>query len=373
MQIVVVIPTYNEAENISLLVPELQKMFNIFPHHTFSILIVDGNSPDGTGDVVNKLGDDYPNVYLLLEEKKAGIGAAYLYGFEFAMRNMQADVLVEMDADLQHKPEDFPKLIEAIDDGAAYVIGSRYISGGSIPKEWEFYRKFLSIAGNIFSKFALGIFTVSDFTTGFKAARVKGFVDQIDFSSVNSLGFAYKIDLLHKMHKLGAKIVEVPITFGVRDRGSSKIEGNTAIDSLKVVLGIRYKESQNFIRFIVVGFTGLFVDSSIFSILRITTFSSAVSSAVSGLVGMITTYTLNNVWSFKNRGSKKGITQNLTSFILYFASSYLPIIFRSWLINYTVVVIGTGVIYEYGAFFIGILVGLIWNYVVYSRIIWKKR
>ena len=371
MKIVVVIPTYNEVENISKLVPILVDELQQFAHHEFHILVVDGNSPDGTGEAVEDFGKKHTNVHLLREKEKAGLGAAYIYGFKHAINELGAEAVVEMDADFQHDPKDLSRMIRAFDEGADYVLGSRYTKGGSIPKDWAFYRKFLSVGGNVFSKVVLGIFNVNDFTTGFKISRVKGFVDRLDLDNINSSGFAYKIDLLHRMHRLKAKIVEVPITFGLRDRGDSKMERDNALDSLRVVLLLRYNESKSFIRFVFVGFTGLFVDSGLFALLRLTSLGSSYASATSGLVALLTTFVLNNFWSFGDR-KLEGNAQKLKSFAVYFFSSYVPIFFRSWLISFAVSTFGDSAIVAFGAFFIGVVLGLIWNYTVYSRIIWKK-
>ena len=371
MRVVVVIPTYNENENIKMLVPKLMEQFKNLPTHDMHILVVDGNSPDGTGEAVLALSEKYPNVHLLLEIEKAGLGAAYIYGFKHAMKELNAEVLVEMDGDFQHDPKDLTKMLAAFDEGFDYVIGSRYIKGGSVPKEWALYRKLLSVGGNIFSKYVLGIFDVNDFTTGFKLSRVKGFVDKIDLDDINSAGFAYKIDWLFRMHRLGAKIKEVPIRFGLRDRGDSKMEKDNMLDSLKVVVLLRYQENKSFFKFGAVGVVGLFVDSGLFSILRITSLGSATASAMSGLIGMLTTFTLNNIWSFNER-KLTGMKKKVVSFVVYCVSSYIPIIFRSWLIDFSIIKFGDSAFVAYTSFFIGIAVGLIWNYTVYSRLIWKK-
>lgn len=371
MKVVVVIPTYNERENIERLIPALQDQYTNFPHHDIHTLVVDGNSPDGTGEVVEDYAKKYQNVHLLREIKKAGLGAAYVYGFKHAMDEMGAEVVAEMDADFQHDPKDLTSMLRKFDEGYDYIIGSRYIKGGSIPKEWAFYRKLMSIGGSLFTKVVLGIFNVNDFTTGFKISKVKGYLDQIDLDNINSAGFAYKIDLLFKMHKAGAKIAEVPIKFGLRDRGDSKMEKDNMMDSLRVVLLLRFEESKSFFKFVVVGFAGLFTDSGVFSLLRLTVIGSAAASAISGLVGMITTFTLNNIWSFKDR-KIESTSKKVKSFVVYFASSYVPIIFRSWLIDFSISKYGATAVVEYSAFFIGILIGLIWNYTVYSRLIWKK-
>jgi dolichol-phosphate mannosyltransferase len=240
MKIVIVIPTYNEAANIGLMIEALTKEFTKAPEHDFHILVVEGNSPDGTAEIVKQKQVQYPFVHLLMEEKKAGLGAAYAFGFKYAMKNLEPDVLVEMDADFQHDPKDITRLVEPLAQGFDYAVGSRFTKGGGIPKDWSLYRKFLSIGGNIFSKVVLGIFSVNDFTSGFKASKVKGFVDKLDLDNILSGGFAYKMDLTFRMHKLGAKIKEVPIQFGLRDRGNSKMESNNFMDSLRVVLTLRF-------------------------------------------------------------------------------------------------------------------------------------
>ncbi|MFC1621927.1 glycosyltransferase [Patescibacteria group bacterium] len=371
MKIVIVIPTYNEAENVGRLLPLILKETENFSHHEINILVVDDSSPDGTADIVSDLSQEYKNIHLLLRKEKEGLGAAYIHGFKYAMENMGAEAVIEMDADFQHDPKDLPKLIEELDKGADYVIGSRFIEGGSIPKEWAFYRKFLSVVGNIVSKMVLGVFNINDFTTGFKLTRVEGFLNRVDLGAVNSKGFAYKIDLLYKMSQLGAKICEVPIKFGLRGQGDSKMERDNAIDSLKVIILLRIRRHLSFLKFVVVGFIGLFVDSTSFNILRITPLGSDTASYASGLIGMLTTYTLNNLWSFGDRKIEKN-SKKIISFIVYCVSSYIPIIFRSWLIGYSTTRFGDTFVTSNLAFFVGIFIGLIWNYAVYSRLIWKK-
>ncbi len=374
MKIVVVIPTYNEADNIGRLIDALDIEFKKIPSHSMKLLVVEGNSPDGTADIVREKMKKYNFVYLLMEEKKAGLGAAYVYGFRFAMKELRADVLVEMDADFQHDPKELKNLIKEIDNGYDYVIGSRFVKGGSIPKEWEFKRKMFSKLGNTVSKIILGIHGVNDFTTGYKVSRVKGFVDSIDLDNILSKGFAYKMDLLYKMHKAGAKIKEVPIQFGIRDEGSSKMEKNNLKDSLRVVLSLRLKEeaTQKFLKFCAVGFIGLFVDSGLFNLLRLLIKNSRTSSLISGFIAMITTFLLNNFWSFK-KNKIEGTKNRVLSFVIYIVSSYFPIFLRSHLIKFSITKFGDTFFISNTAFFIGIVFGLFWNFVVYSKIIWKGK
>lgn len=377
MNIVVIIPTYNEAENVKRLIPAVAEEFEVYkqtrqnPSHDFKVLFVDGNSPDGTGKLIEELKTQFPFVNLLTEKEKAGLGGAYIYGFKYAISDMNADAIVEMDADFQHKPKDLIRLIDELDNGYDYVIGSRFIKGGSIPTDWAFYRKALSWGGNLFSKIVLNIYDLHDFTSGFKASRVKGFVDKIDLNAVLSGGFAYKIDLLYKMYKLGAKFKEIPIAFGLRDRGDSKMEKSNFIDSLRVVLTIRIRENQSFFKFAIVGFIGLFVDTSLFNILRETLFSSPRSAFFSGVFGLITTFALNNFWSF-NEKKLKGAAKTLSGFALYAASSLIPVLVRTKLVYFAVHNFGDSFLVSNTAFFIGIAFGLVWNYTIYSRMIWRK-
>jgi len=371
MKIVIVIPTYNEAENVEKIVPAVLESCATLQEHECHILVVDGNSPDGTADLVQEMSNKNPRVHLLKEEKKSGLGGAYVFAFKHAIREMQADVVIEMDADFQHNPKDLPRLIKKLESGYDYVIGSRFIKGGSIPKEWGFKRKFFSVGGNIFSKVVLGIYSVSDFTSGFKASRVKNYLDKLDLDSVRSKGFAYKMDLLYKMYKQGAKVAEVPIEFGLRDRGDSKMESNTFADSLKVVLSIRINENKEFVKFACVGLCGFVVDTSLFNIFRITILDSAFSALASGFVGMIVTFALNNVWSFGERRIS-GLNKILSTFVVYGGLSLVPILARSQIVKLFVGALGSSFIVANLGFGIGIFLGLIWNYLVYSKIIWRK-
>lgn len=373
MKIVVVIPTYNEAKNIGRLIDALSIEFKNIPNHEMHILVIEGNSPDGTAQVVKEKASDFPFVHLLMEEKKAGLGAAYVYGFRYAMNELKADVVVEMDADFQHNPKELPSLIKEIDNGYDYVIGSRFVKGGSIPEEWELKRKLFSKFGNLTSKIILGIRGVNDFTTGYKVSRVKGFVDTIDLDNILSKGFAYKMDLLYKMYKAGAKIKEVPIQFQTRNEGDSKMEKNNPSDSLRVVIKLRLKDkdTQKFLKFCAVGFIGLFTDAGLANIFRITILSSKNAPLASGLIAMLVTFLLNNFWSF-NENKIERITKKVSYFVIYCISSYIPIVFRSFLVGFFVSSFGNTFIVFNTAFFIGIVIGLIWNFTVYSKLIWRK-
>ena len=184
---VIVIPTYNEVDNIGKMIEYLNtKTFPALdPKWQMRILVVDGNSPDGTGKLVDKLSKKYKNTYLYTETSKDGIGAAYLKGFKYALDELKADFVFEFDGDFQHPPECIPVMLSAMDEGYDYVIGSRKVKGGSNPKGWGFKRVFFSEVGGFTARFIMffpfkNFFRVTDPTTGLKVTRVKGFLDKLD-------------------------------------------------------------------------------------------------------------------------------------------------------------------------------------------------
>lgn len=240
--IVICMPTYNEKNNVGRMIDILfQKIFPQIKNHKMMLLIFDDMSPDGTWKIVQEKMKKYKDLFLSLERGKQGLGAGYKRAFRYAIDELKADAVMEMDADFQHDPNDVSRFVAEFDKGADYIVGSRYISGGSIPKEWGFKRVFLSVGGNLFTRAALWLWEVHDFTTGYRLARVKGFLDKIDFAKVFSKSYAYKMRLLYEMKKRGAKTVEIPINFAAREKGWSKMDSEDFFESLKVI-GSIWKE-----------------------------------------------------------------------------------------------------------------------------------
>ncbi|KXK10826.1 MAG: Undecaprenyl-phosphate mannosyltransferase [Microgenomates bacterium OLB23] len=166
----IVLPTYNERENIRVLVPQINEIVEKIPHWDVQILIVDDNSPDGTYKEAELLKKKYKNIHLL-KGKKEGLGKAYLRGFEYGLEHIKPYVVFEMDADLQHNPKLIPLFLKEIEQGADFVIGSRYIKGGSIPKHWSIDRKFYSVVGNLVASLGFMNFSVHDWTSGYRAQK----------------------------------------------------------------------------------------------------------------------------------------------------------------------------------------------------------
>src|SRR3989338_10454093 len=229
MRISVIIPTYNESGSIASLLDELQNVFTAQQKHQWDIVVVDGASTDGTPEIVRKKMATHKHIYLIEEGEKRGIAAAYLTGIRYVVDTLQADAFMEFDGDGQHDPRDISNLVAKLDEGYDYVIGSRYVEGGSAP-EWAWQRKLLSRFGSLYTRWLLE-WDVHDATSGFKLTRVKSFVQP---KQLLSRHYAYKIHLLSAMIESGARIAEVPITFRNREFNTSKSTWRDIVESLKV-------------------------------------------------------------------------------------------------------------------------------------------
>jgi len=242
--VLVVIPTYNERENLGPIVGRLQKAVP-----DAQVLVVDDGSPDGTGELADKLAaeDDRGRVHVMHRTEKAGLGAAYVAGFEWALERDYA-VIVEMDADGSHAPEDLPRLLAKL-PGADLVIGSRYVPGGRTVN-WPKRRWVLSRGANLYANIALGA-GVNDITAGFRAYR-REVLEKLKLRTVASAGYCFQIDLAWRTLEAGFTIVEVPITFTEREIGVSKMSGNIVQEALVRVtkwgLRRRWTQLQNLAR-----------------------------------------------------------------------------------------------------------------------------
>jgi dolichol-phosphate mannosyltransferase len=232
----VVVPTYNEAENIG---PTLDRLRAAVP--SADVLVVDDGSPDGTGVLADERAAADEQVQVMHREAKQGLGGAYLAGFAWGMTRGY-DVLVEMDADGSHQPEQLPRLLGALED-ADLVLGSRWVAGGSVVN-WPLHRKALSRGGNLYTRLALGL-PIHDATGGFRAFR-RSTLEGIDLLSVTSEGYCFQIDLARRALAAGYRVVEVPITFVEREHGQSKMSGAIVRESLVKVTrwGLRRRAGQ---------------------------------------------------------------------------------------------------------------------------------
>lgn len=222
--VTVVVPTYNERENLPDLVPAVTD-------HGYRLLIVDDNSPDGTGMLADSLASRNPLVSVLHRKEKAGLGPAYAAGFDEAL-DSGAAVLVEMDADFSHDPADLPRLVDAVDNGADLAIGSRYVSGGSTP-DWPIHRRLISRGGNLYARTMLGV-PVRDATAGFRAYRASA-LQELPYREARASGYAFQVEMAWRAHLAGLEIVEIPIIFRDRTMGISKMGTGIVVEAMALV------------------------------------------------------------------------------------------------------------------------------------------
>jgi dolichol-phosphate mannosyltransferase len=235
MKTLIIIPTYNERDNLS---PLLKEIFSYAPET--DILIVDDNSPDGTGELADEIHQQNAQVNVLHRPGKQGLGTAYIAGFKYAIDHGY-DAAFEMDADFSHDPRYLPDFLKAIEN-ADLVVGSRYIPGGDTPN-WSLLRRFISGGGNIFARFMLGI-PVHDCTAGYRCYR-REVLEDIDLDAIQSQGYAFQIELAYRIMKHGFKIVETPIVFMDRRVGKSKMSRKIVIEGFTYVLKARFSKQPN--------------------------------------------------------------------------------------------------------------------------------
>ncbi len=370
-KIVIVMPAYNEAENIG---PMITELFNdIFPKITgveMHLLIVDDLSPDGTGEKVKDLQPKYKNLHLL-QKQKEGLGWAYIRGFQYAMEKLNADAVMEMDADFQHPPRFVKPMVEAYLNGADYVIGSRYIKGGSVPKEWAFSRRAISFFGNLFIRIVLLKPQIHDLTTGFRLTKVNGVMDKVDLMHLmEPTRFSHKVDLLYQSIKNAKKIVEVPLEFAARTKEKSKFNWKEAISTFRVAIILGIKDKIKFIKFGTVGFLGFVVNFLALRFFRSTGLSETLSWALSTELAIINNYTLNNIWTFSEK-KISGLKNTVVKFLQFNLTSTGAIIIQSLLGPLGVKLVGV----KYDAIVLIVIIVLVvlpYNYTMYNLFIWKN-
>jgi dolichol-phosphate mannosyltransferase len=226
MRVLVVVATYNERDNVELLLPAVRAALP-----DADVLVVDDDSPDGTGDAVRRLGEQLGQIELLHRPSKLGYGSAYRHGFDAAL-DRGYDVVVSMDVDLSHDPDVLPELIRLVEAGADAVIGSRYVPGGATV-DWPLHRRALSRWGNRYTSFVLRL-QVRDCTSGYRAYRAAA-LKEIDPGSTSADGYAFLTELVRRLVRAGLRVMETPIVFRDRRYGTSKMSGRIVAESMWLV------------------------------------------------------------------------------------------------------------------------------------------
>lgn len=380
----VIIPTYNEAGNIKKTIGELLDVFADIKSWKMQILVVDDSSPDKTYEIVQDLRKDIKNLYLIINKKKSGLGSAYLKGMSYAFGDLNSDVIFEFDADLSHNPKKIPEFLKKIDEGYDLVVGSRYIPGGSIPKDWALHRKFLSRVGNLVIRTILTNFSISDWTTGYRAITKKTYqLISPEMIGERFSGYTFQIGFLYKAVQNKLKIAEVPFHFIDRKIGNSKMGPEYIFNNIIFLIKIRVEEfmKSRIFKFLVVGSFAAGVQLVSLEFFRLFA-TYLVANILSIETSIIFNFISNNLWTFSDRKLKmkevplKFIQFNLTSggsIIIQMIVAFLGMTFIGLKDLFILPIIGyqidTGPVFSA----VGIIIGMFWNFFAYNFFIWKKK
>lgn len=380
---IIIIPTYNEKENITKLVSVLEE--EIFPkisNWEMEILVVDDASPDGTAAAVRELMKEYKNIHLNVGPKQ-GLGAAYIRGMEYAIKELQADVVFEMDADFFHDPKKIPEFLKKIDEGYDFVIGTRYSDGGSIPSNWALKRKFYSVVGNFVVRCIFMRFSIHDWTGGYRAIKKEVFLKE-QKRLVIFKGYRFQVGFLHTAVQDGYKIAEVPFHAKDRTSGVSKMEGvETIVDTLTYVITARLQEIifGKFGKFLAVGGMGFVINFTVLAVLsNIYHWDHSLANLIGAALAIFSNFNFNNLWTFKDQ-KITSVGAYLLKLIQFYATSAFGVIFiQTGTIFLGDRFIGEGIFhfifpiqYYYIYFVIGTGLLLIWNFFIYSKFIWRTK
>mgnify|MGYP001383215386 FL=1 len=358
-----VLPTYNEEENIENIIQQILKEEKNQSKHTFSILVVDDNSTDETQTIVQRYISLNSKVHLVTGQKK-GLGDAYKRGFKFALNDLKADLIFQMDSDGQHDASLIPDFVSYIEEGKDVVIGSRFIDGGTTP-DFSFSRLLMSKVGNLLVRYVGGITQVKDCTSGYRAIRAS-YLKELDFSYLSTRGYSFQSSLICDLAWRGADISEIPIEFSSRQGGDSKLALRDQIEFLLNIPRLGFRNLEDFMKYSLVGVSGVFVNLGLYFLLtRYYEISELVAPLIAIESALISNFILNNFWTFGKRITQSRIRVKFVKF--HIVSGF------SALINYSAfltlfLVFG---LYDILANLIGIGLAAIVNYLINSNWTWK--
>ena len=359
-----VLPTYNEGGNIENIIEQILFEEEKQNSYTFSILVVDDNSIDQTQEIVKRILDSRDNIYLITGQKK-GLGDAYKRGFIYAIENLEADLIFQMDSDGQHDTLLIPEFIKHIEAGKDVVIGSRFVPGGSTP-DFSFSRLFISRVGNALVRLAGGVVSIKDCTSGYRLIK-SAYLKDLDFSYLSTRGYSFQSSLICDLAWRGADIYETPIIFSSRKAGDSKLSFRDQIEFLLNIPRLGFRNAKDFIKYSLVGLSGVGVNLGIYALLtRYYDLSEAIAPIFSIEAAIISNFLLNNFWTFGKRLNQSRIRVKFFKFHLVSGLAAI--------INYLVffILFFTFGIYDILANLIGIAFAAVVNYLINSNWTWKN-
>lgn len=374
MKVVNLISTYNEKDNIEPMILALEKLADKCSNYEFVNFIVDSHSPDGTGKIVRKLAKSRKNLFLL--ETPRGLGISLIMGYQYAVNQLKADIVIPNDADFQWDPQLIPLMLQKLEEGYDVVVPSRHLKGGR--DNFSGFRKLTHFVSNtIFNYYLAGIHEVRDLAGNFKAIRVKGVLDKVPLKKLNVKGFVIQATMIYELSKTGAKFVEIPAIYGERRAGEAKVGFNLQfvkdiVETIKNATRIRIERSQRFIKFGTVGFVGYLINaSSLYLFANVFKFSEIVSWGLSTELAIISNFTWNNLWTFRDRQIANWLAI-LLKFLQFNGTSL-----GALLIQTIAGTLGTkffGVQYRQLLLpFIVVFLVLPYNYTMYNLVIWRKK
>lgn len=370
-KIVIILPTYNEKENILEMTEKLNQVQKSLKGWELEAIFSDSHSQDGTGEEVSLIKKKYPFINLL-DVKERGIGIGLVLGYRYAFEKLKANAVIQMDADLQHDPFDIPKFIAKLDLGCDFIQGSRFIKGGG--NRIPFYRQFFSWGANFLSKFIMGIWHMTEFTSSYRGFT-KELFNRIDIESTpwKEKSFIFQPSFTYAVSLVAKNMAEVPIIFTDRRKGYSKMQIIQYIkDLLLFALNVRLQKSKKFFKFLTVGGLGFAINSSfLFLFTEKFHFYPVISNLISAEMAIISNFIWNNIWTFKDRRitTFPGFISKLFQFNL--TSAFGVVVIQTGSIFIGTLLFGRKFYFLYYLFGTAILV--LWNFTMYSKVIWKKK
>lgn len=389
-RVVVVAPTYNERGSIKKVIDLILAQNGKVPGFDIHVLVSDSHSPDGTGEIAVGEAKKNPKVHFL-DVKERGLGLGIVKGYDYALKNLNADVLMQIDADLQHDPNDIPKFLEKINEGYEYIQGSRMIRGGK--NEIAFHRQIFTWGSNLIMRLLTGIWQITDFNPSYKA-YTKELFQRMDWGSIPWHGTTFLIQpsAVVEAHKAGAKIIEVPIIFKNRRADRSKNEiANYIIDIFAYGFEVRLskwgfkfpvlywaRRSKTFIKFGTVGFVGTLIDFAFYNLfIGILGFMPATAKAISTEIAIISNFSFNNIWTFRRRRTKNNLP---TRMLIYNMVALGGLAIGVLIVKFLHLIYGDGILslgplhiqYYNIYFFATIPPVMIWNFLMNHYFTWKR-
>ena len=361
----VILPTYNEAENIVSVTKAIFRTQSDIHAHQLHVIVVDDNSLDGTQEIVKQQMKQFSRLHLVTGNK-VGLGDAYKRGISFAVEKFKPDLLLQMDADGQHDAQLIPEFINLANNGYDLIIGSRFAPGGKTP-DFSIWRKFLSITGNFLIRHLGKASNVKDCTSGFRCIRTN-LVLKCDLSNLSTRGYSFQSSLVCELIKNGAKPIEVPIIFKARVAGQSKLTLQDQIEFLVNITKITYRYSEDFIKYCGVGAFGMLVNIGTYLLLnRYFQIPLQVASLIAIETSIVSNFLLNNYWTFKTRPKKLSMTRRLVNF--HIAAGISGVLFYYLLFLFLTTVLG---INDVLSILFATAAGTISNYTINSIWTWRR-